>query len=319
MPITVTRTSSDMLSSITAPKMMFAFGSAAFWMISAASLTSNRPRSLPAGDVQQDAGGAVDRLFQQRRGDRGLGGVAAAVLATGGADAHQGRAGVLHDRAHVGEVEVDQAGDRDQVGDALHALAQHVVGLAEGVEHRGAPLDHGEQLLVGDHDQRVDDLAQALDALGGLTRALGALEVERARDDADRERADLVLGDLGDHGGGAGAGAAALAGRHEHHVGALQRLLDLVARLRGGGEADVGVRPGAEALGRLVADVQLDVGVAHRERLGVGVGGDELDAAQTGVDHAADRVGAAAAHPHDLDDRQIASAALHDGSVRTLQ
>ena len=78
-----------------------------------------------------------------------------------GADAHQRRAGVLHDRAHVGEVEVDQAGDRDQVGDALDALAQHVVGLAEGVEHRGAPLDDREQLLVGDHDQRVDDLAQA--------------------------------------------------------------------------------------------------------------------------------------------------------------
>ena len=47
VPITVTRTSSDMLSSITAPKMMLAFASASFWMISAASLTSNRPRSLP--------------------------------------------------------------------------------------------------------------------------------------------------------------------------------------------------------------------------------------------------------------------------------
>ena len=100
---------------------------------------------------------------------------------------------------------------------------------------------------------------------------------------------------------------------HEHHVGALQRLLDVVAGLGGGGEADVGVGARAEALGRLVADVQLDVGVAHRERLGVGVGGDELHAAQSRVDHAADGVGAAAADAHDLDDRQIAAAALHDG------
>ena len=138
--------------------------------------------------------------------------------------------------------------------------------------------------------------------------ALGALEVERARDHADGQRADLVLGDLGDHRRGAGAGAAALAGGDEHHVRALQRLLDVVARLRGGGQADVGVGARAEALGRLVADVQLDVGVAHRERLRVGVGGDELHAAQTRVDHAADRVGAAAADAHDLDDRQIASA-----------
>ncbi len=45
VPITVTRTSSPRLSSMTAPKMMLASGSAAFWMISAASLTSNRPRS----------------------------------------------------------------------------------------------------------------------------------------------------------------------------------------------------------------------------------------------------------------------------------
>src|ERR1039458_1796602 len=148
---------------------------------------------LAAGDVQQDAGGPLDGLFQERRGDRGLGGVGGAVLAAGRADSHQSRAGVLHDRAHIGEVEVDQTRDRYQIGDALHALAQHVVGLAKGVEHRGAPLHDGEQLLVGDHDQRVHDLAQTLDPLGRLAAALRALEVEWARDDADGQRADLVL------------------------------------------------------------------------------------------------------------------------------
>ena len=76
----------------------------------------------------------------------------------------------------------------------------------------------------------------------------------------------------------------------------------------------------AETLGRLVADVQLDVGVAHRERLRVGVGGDELHAAQARVDHAADRVGAAAADAHDLDDRQIAAPLLSMMvPVRSLQ
>ena len=56
-----------------------------------------------------------------------------------------------------------------------------------------------------------------------------ALELERARDDADGQRADLLLGDLGDDRRGAGAGAAALAGGDEDHVRALERLLDLVA------------------------------------------------------------------------------------------
>ena len=59
--------------------------------------------------------------------------------------------------------------------------------------------------------------------------------------------------------------------------------------------------------------LELDVGVAHRERLGVGVRRDELDAAQACVDHAVDRIGSAAADADDLDDCEVA-AALH-GSV----
>ena len=165
-------TSSLMRSSMTAPKMMLASGSAAFWMISAASLTSNRPRSRPP--VMLSRMPVAPSIDSSSSGEEiaALGGVGGAVLAGAGADAHQRRAGVAHDRAHVGEVEVDQAGDGDQVGDALDALAQDVVGLAEGVEDRGAPLDDREQPLVGDHDQRVDVLAELLDALLGLARAL---------------------------------------------------------------------------------------------------------------------------------------------------
>ena len=73
-----------------------------------------------------------------------------------------------------------------------------------------------------------------------------------------------------------------------------------------------GLAPAPEALRQLVADVELDVGVAHLQRLGVGVRGDELDAAQAGVDHAVDRVGPAAADADDLDDGEVAAAALHE-------
>ena len=107
--ITVTRTSSCWPSSITAPKITFAFWSAALVTTSAASFTSNRPRSARAGDVEQDAGRALDRRLEQRRADGGARGLAGAVLALADADAHQRRAGVAHDRAHVGEVEVDDA------------------------------------------------------------------------------------------------------------------------------------------------------------------------------------------------------------------
>jgi len=43
----------------------------------------------------------------------------------------------------------------------------------------GLLVDEGEQAVVRDHDQRVDGLAEALDALGRLARALLALEAER--------------------------------------------------------------------------------------------------------------------------------------------
>ncbi len=49
-----------------------------------------------------------------------------------------------------------------------------------------------------------------------------------------------------------------------------------------------GFAPAPRPLRRVVADVELDVGIAHRERLGVGVRGDELDPAQARVDHPAD-------------------------------
>ena len=69
---------------------------------------------------------------------------------------------------------------------------------------------------------RVAGRAQQLDALVGLLRAAGALELERRRDDADGQRAELAR-DARDDGRRAGAGAAALAGGDEHHVGAAQR------------------------------------------------------------------------------------------------
>ena len=139
--------------------------------ISAASLTSNRPRSwppvmfsrMPVAPSTDSSSSGEEIAF--------LAASAARFSPPARADAHQRRAGVAHDRAHVGEVEVDQAGHRDQVGDALHALAQDVVGLAEGVEDGGAALDHRQQPLVRDHDQRVDLLAQRADALLGLLGA----------------------------------------------------------------------------------------------------------------------------------------------------
>ena len=69
--------------------------------------------------------------------------------------AHAGHRGF-----YVGKVAIDDAGNSDDVGDALHALAQNVVGDSETLKEAGI-FGNGEQFLVGDHDHRV----HALDAV----------------------------------------------------------------------------------------------------------------------------------------------------------
>ena len=98
----------------------------------------------------------------------------------------------------------------------------------------------------------------------GLHRTAAAFEPERARHDADGERADR-LRDLRDDGRATGTGAAALARGDEHHVGALEHLFDLGAVLFGGLATDLGIGSGAEPAGELAADVELHVGVREQQ------------------------------------------------------
>src|SRR5437588_821917 len=79
------------------------------------------------------------------------------------------------------------------------------------------------------------------------------LERERTRDDADRQRADR-LGDLGHDRGATRACAAALARGDEHHVGALEHLLDLLPVLLGRLAPDLGVAAGTEPARELTPD-----------------------------------------------------------------
>ena len=174
----------------------------------------------------------------ERGAERLLGRLGRPVLALREADAHQRRARSLHDRADVGEVEVDEARERDQVADALDSLAEDVVGDAERVEHRRRAVEHLEEPVVRDHDRGVAGLPQRVHALLGLAATPRALELERQRDDPDRERAQLAR-DLRDHRRPSRPGAAALARGHEHHVRAAQGVLDLVVALLRRGAADL--------------------------------------------------------------------------------
>src|SRR6202040_809027 len=94
--------------------------------------------------------------------------------------------------------------------------------------------------------------------------------------------------------------------------------LDLVLLLESRRVADLGVGPGAEAPGLLVADVHGYVRDADLQRLKVGVDGHELDAGNASLDHAVDGVYAATPDADDPDHRLVRLTAAFRRILRLL-
>ena len=145
-------------------------------------------------------------------------------------------------------------------------------------------------------------LGQLLHALFRCAHALGAFEGERAGDHRDGQDAQL-LGDLSDHRCPAGAGTATHAGGDEDHVGATEQLGDPLTIFHRGLTTHVRVGTGAEPLGDLAAELQHGLGGDALERLGIGIGADELHPFDAALDHVIDGIAAAATDADDLYDR----------------
>ena len=287
---------------MTAPKMMLASACAASETSEAASLISNRPRSEPpeidsstpwAPSIEASSSGlaiACSAASSARLSPRALPMPISAEPAPDMTDLTSAKSRLIRPGVVIRSVMpwTPESSTWSAVRKASMTLTLRSPEL--------------QQPVVRDHDQRVALVAQLLDARLGLDRAPLALEGERPGDHADGQRAELAR-DGRDDRRTAGARATALAGRHEDHVGPLEDLLDLLAVVLGGLPADVGLRAGAQAARELAADVELDVGVAHQQRLRVGVDRDELDPLEADLDHAIDRVHPAAADADDLDDR----------------
>ena len=98
-------------------------------------------------------------------------------------------------------------------------------------------------------------------------------------------------------GAAAGARAAAHAGGDEHHVGVFDLAQDIVERLLGGGAPHVGPGARAEALGSAASELDAVLAERQLDRLGVGVGDQEVDSFDVRLDHVVDGVAAGATHP----------------------
>ena len=213
--------------------------------------------------------------------------------------AHDRVAHALHDGLHVGEVAVDDAGDGDDVGNALHALPQDVIGHAERFEEAGI-LRHGQQFLVRDDDGRVDRVHELVDAALRLLHAAFAFKGKWLGDDGDGQSAHFA-GERRDDRSRAGPSASAEAGGDKDHVCSFESFDDLVGIFQRGLASDFRIRARAQAVGELDAELNLDGSTRHAQRLQVSVCGDELNAFHAGVDHAVDGIAAAATNADDLD------------------
>ncbi len=135
------------------------------------------------------------------------------------------------------------------------------------------------------------------------------LEAERHRHHRDDQRAHLAR-QVGDDRRRAGAGAAAEAGRHEDHVRTVQHVDDRLGIFQRRGAADLRVAAGAQPLGQLGSQLELDRSLVVLQRLAIGVGGQELHALHLGGDHAVDRIAPAATDADHLDDGSAGSRVL---------
>src|SRR5215813_14616777 len=129
-----------------------------------------------------------------------------------------------------------------------------------------------------------------------------ALEVEGLGEHADGADA-LLARRRGDNRGRAGTRAAAHACGHEHHVGAVEQLQDLRQRFFRRLASDLRSRSRTEALGDGDAELHATIGQGWAERVGVGIGDDELDAFQGRADHVVDGIAARTTDADDGDTR----------------
>jgi hypothetical protein len=106
------------------------------------------------------------------------------------------------------------------------------------------------------------------------------------------------LGDLGHHRRRTGTRTTAHAGRDEAHVGTFEGRGDRIAGLLGRSAA--GFRLGAGTQTGL-AELDLGLGQTAGQRLGIGVGDDEIHPLHTFADHVIDGVATRATHTNHLD------------------
>src|SRR6185295_7925477 len=151
-----------------------------------------------------------------------------------------------------------------------------------------------QQALVGNCDYCIDALAQFAQALFGLLHPATSFEMERFCHHRNSQRVQFGRQRCDDR-RSAGARAAAKPSRNKNHVRAFKYFDDLVSVFKGGFASDVRICSRTQSLREPAAELYLDWRLGSLQRLKVGVGNEEFNALDAGLDHAVDSIAAATA------------------------
>ena len=191
---------------------------------------------------------------------------------------------VAHDGLDIRKVEVDDRGHVDQVCDPLYSLLQDLIGLLERFGKCRPAVHDLQQFVIGDHDQGIHVFLNILDTGLRAGHAASRLKAERLCHDADCKDA-LLLGELGNDRCSSGSCSAAHAAGNENHIGALDRVCDLVSALFRSLHTYLGICTGTQALCQLFSYLKQLGGSAELQGLDICVNAYELNACNVHIHH----------------------------------
>ena len=87
-------------------------------------------------DIEEHTTRSTDINVQQRTGNSDLRCIDGPCLTFSFTDSHQSGTGSRHNCFHVGEVQVNQARNGDQIADTLDTLPQHIISQPESIGQR---------------------------------------------------------------------------------------------------------------------------------------------------------------------------------------
>ena len=222
------------------------------------------------GDVDQRTVCTFDAFLKQRRADGDFGGLRGTILSPCGTDTKQRSTSTTKNGVHIVEVDVNIGVHRNQVSDALNTGKQCGISGLEGLNDADGTVGKLEQAIVRNDDQRVDFLAQVVDAVFGGSGTLRAFEAERTSNNRDGE-STLLMSRTSDDRAGASTGATALAAGDEHHVGTPKRLFDIRLVVLGRLGSTLRVGTSTETTTGLIGKGNLDIRIRAQKILRIGI------------------------------------------------